>query len=112
MSTGYKSLETRHNSSLYLSISILTPHVHYIRITTNPIKIAGLKQTTRQSLPLSSRIWRVLTLESPSFWALSIVRNSKYQKTQCFGNWICFHPQVRGGRHLLCWVPRKELNSY
>jgi hypothetical protein len=22
-----------------------------------------------------------------------------------FGNWICFRPQVRGGRHLLCWVP-------
>jgi hypothetical protein len=32
------------------------------------------------------------------FWALSIVRNSKYYKTQRFGNWICFCPQVRGGR--------------
>jgi hypothetical protein len=35
----------------------------------------------------------------------SVVRNSKYKKPQRFGNWICFRPQVRGGRHLLYWVP-------
>jgi hypothetical protein len=32
-------------------------------------------------------------------WALSIVRNCKYKKTQRFGNWICFRPQMREGRH-------------
>jgi hypothetical protein len=26
-------------------------------------------------------------------------------KTQHFWNWICFHLQMRGGRHRLCWVP-------
>jgi hypothetical protein len=31
------------------------------------------------------------------FWTSSIVRNSKYEKTQHFGNCICFRPQVRGG---------------
>jgi hypothetical protein len=30
-----------------------------------------------------------------SFWTLSIVRNSKDKKTQRFGNWICFCPQVK-----------------
>jgi hypothetical protein len=35
--------------------------------------------------------------ESLGFWTLSIVRNSKYQKTKRFGNWICYRPQVRGG---------------
>jgi hypothetical protein len=42
---------------------------------------------------------------------LSIVRNSKYKRTQRFGSWICFHPQVRGGRQLLllCWSLRKSL---
>jgi hypothetical protein len=34
--------------------------------------------------------------ESLGFWTLSIVQVSKYQKTQRFGNWICFHPQVKG----------------
>jgi hypothetical protein len=45
------------------------------------------------------------------FWTLSIVWNSKYQKKQRFGNWICFRLQVRGKGHLLCWVCYKELNS-
>jgi hypothetical protein len=26
-------------------------------------------------------------------------------KTQNFGNWVCFRLLVRGGIHLLCWVP-------
>jgi hypothetical protein len=30
------------------------------------------------------------------FRTLSIVRYSRNQKTQRFGNWICFRPQVRG----------------
>jgi hypothetical protein len=32
-------------------------------------------------------------------------------KTQRFGNWNCFRLQVREGKHLLCWVPQKELTS-
>jgi hypothetical protein len=32
-----------------------------------------------------------------SFWTLSIVRISTNQKTQRFGNWICFRLQARGG---------------
>jgi hypothetical protein len=32
----------------------------------------------------------------------------KKQSAQIFGNCISFHPQVRR-RHLLCWVPYKEL---
>jgi hypothetical protein len=35
-------------------------------------------------------------------WILSIVRNSKYKKTERFGNWMYFRPQVRG---VFCWVP-------
>jgi hypothetical protein len=30
-------------------------------------------------------------------------------KTLCFGNWIYLHPQVKGRRHLLCWVPLKVM---
>jgi hypothetical protein len=29
------------------------------------------------------------------FWTLSIIQYSRNYKTQHFGNWICFHPQVR-----------------
>jgi hypothetical protein len=32
-------------------------------------------------------------------------------RKQRFGNWICFRPQVKGERHLRCWVPHKELTS-
>jgi hypothetical protein len=28
---------------------------------------------------------------------LSAIRNSKYKKTQRFGNWICFRSRLRGG---------------
>jgi hypothetical protein len=46
------------------------------------------------------------------FWTLSIFRISKYKKAQQhFGNWICFHPHVSGGRHLLCWVPSEDVTS-
>jgi hypothetical protein len=34
-------------------------------------------------------------------WTLSIVQNSKYLKTQRVRKYICFHPQVGGGRILL-----------
>jgi hypothetical protein len=30
-------------------------------------------------------------------------------RTQRFGNWICFHPQVRVERHLLCWAHYRDL---
>jgi hypothetical protein len=33
-------------------------------------------------------------LEVLGFWASPIVRYSRNQKTRCFRNWICFHPQV------------------
>jgi hypothetical protein len=57
-------------------------------------------------------IWIVLVFYasvSLGFWTPSLVRNSKYKKTKCFGNWICFRPQVREGRRLLYWVPYREL---
>jgi hypothetical protein len=39
--------------------------------------------------------------KSLGLWALSIARNPKYWNTRRFGNWTCFRPQERGGRHLL-----------
>jgi hypothetical protein len=39
------------------------------------------------------------------FWTSSFVWYSKkHKRIQRFGNWICFCPGVRVGRHLLCWV--------
>jgi hypothetical protein len=37
--------------------------------------------------------------------------NLNSYRTRRFGNWICFRPQVRGRRHLFCWVPHKEQTS-
>jgi hypothetical protein len=46
-------------------------------------------------------------------WASGLCPSSRILNTteQHFGNWIGFHPQARGGRRLLCWVPCKELIS-
>jgi hypothetical protein len=44
------------------------------------------------------------------FWTLSIVQISTNKKTQRFGNWICFHPQARGG-HLLYKKPKAYLTT-
>jgi hypothetical protein len=35
-------------------------------------------------------------LELLGFGTFPIIQNSKYYKTQCFGNWVCFRPQMRG----------------
>jgi hypothetical protein len=35
--------------------------------------------------------------------------SSVFPKTQCFGNWICFHLHLKRRWPLLCWVPLKEL---
>jgi hypothetical protein len=66
-----------------------------------------------QNLPLARIVIFLKTLPTSfriaSFWDF-IARNSKYSRTQRFGNWICLHPQVKG-RHLLSWVPQRELDS-
>jgi hypothetical protein len=42
---------------------------------------------------------------------LSGILSTSNYRTQRFGNWIYFRLQVRGERHLLCWVPKEELTS-
>jgi hypothetical protein len=47
------------------------------------------------------------------YWVFGLRSSSsilKKLRTQYFGNWICFCPQV-SGRDSLCWVPEKELIS-
>jgi hypothetical protein len=47
----------------------------------------------------SKGFWRwCIKSELLGFWTLSIARNSKYEKRQRFGNWICFRVLVRRGR--------------
>jgi hypothetical protein len=62
--------------------------------------------------PLFIRRWEIRTYSILGVWGLIlfIVLYSKYTKIY-FGNCIYFRPQVRGGRHLLLWVPYKELTS-
>jgi hypothetical protein len=48
-------------------------------------------------------------------WALFIVRHTKgHERTQRFGNWICFHPQMKGGETptLLGPLERPNLNHW
>jgi hypothetical protein len=54
----------------------------------------------RNSVKYGKILWGsiVVAIETKNYWTLSIVRILKNQKikTRRFGNWICFHPQVRG----------------
>jgi hypothetical protein len=57
-------------------------------------------------------IFRIL-----GFWTLSIAQYSQDLRTQCFGNWICFCPQVRGETPtlwftLLAPLERPNLNHW
>jgi hypothetical protein len=64
---------------------------------------------------LPFRFLRVPTMayNTQDYWVLGLCPLSgilkKHKITQCFENWICFHPQVRGGRHLLWARPKKIL---
>jgi hypothetical protein len=57
-------------------------------------------QTTWCHIPLDSN------LSTQNYWSFGLCPSSAILKTreQCFGNWICFCPEVRGARHLLGWV--------
>jgi hypothetical protein len=37
----------------------------------------------------------------PDFVYLPVLKT----RTRRFGIWICFRPEVKGGRRLICWVP-------
>jgi hypothetical protein len=54
-----------------------------------------------------------MVCNTQDYWVFGLCPSSgilRNLRTQRFGNWICFHLQVRG-RHLLCWVLYKELTS-
>jgi hypothetical protein len=48
-----------------------------------------------------------------NYWVFGLCLSSRYYKyyrAQRFGNWICFHPQVRGETHtLLSSFRRKQI---
>jgi hypothetical protein len=49
----------------------------------------------------------------PGFWILSIVRYfEEHYRTQRFGNWICFRPQVRGWETPTLLGPVIEVSSF
>jgi hypothetical protein len=73
----------------------------------------SLQSVSSESLFVSNPIQEKLKIElhkaailSPvitGFWEFSIVLYSnEHKSTQRFRHWICFLPQVRGGKHLLC----------
>jgi hypothetical protein len=46
--------------------------------------------------------------DTQNYWGFGLCPSSGIKertRTQRFGNWICFHPQKKIGRCLLCWVP-------
>jgi hypothetical protein len=57
-----------------------------------------------------------MVYDTQNYWVLdvSIVRHSKkHERSQRFGNWICFHPQVRGETPtLLGPLERANLNHW
>jgi hypothetical protein len=55
---------------------------------------------------------QTISFRITEFWTLFLALNSKYQK-QRFGNWICFHSQEKGRRHILLGpFERANLNHW
>jgi hypothetical protein len=65
------------------------------RATQHNILEDGILHSLRRRK--TSNITNAIFLITAKLWTLSIVRISKNQKTQRFGNWICFRLQARGG---------------
>jgi hypothetical protein len=61
-----------------------------------------------KEVPVESReSWRgCITLGTAGFLTLSVIENYS-TKNNILKKWIYFRPQIRGGRHLLCWALRK-----
>jgi hypothetical protein len=55
-----------------------------------------------------------MVYRTQNLWVYGLCQLSAFLnnlKTKRFGNCICFRLQGSGWRHLLCWVPQKELTS-
>jgi hypothetical protein len=82
------------------------------------VQFAFWTRVTCHKQPFSGRSCRVLTVvcNAQNCWVsglLSIVRISKYKKTQRFGNWVFFRPQAKGGGggSLSCGQVQKHCSS-
>jgi hypothetical protein len=60
----------------------------------------GSQSFNRQSGIVTGKI--VQNFQVSGLCASCRILNARKQR---FGNWICFRPQVKGMRYLLCWVP-------
>jgi hypothetical protein len=65
-----------------------------------------VKQYSPQLQPWESN--NLVYFHALNHWVCGLSPSSgiaSIQKTQGFGNWVYSRLHVRGGRHLLCWVP-------
>jgi hypothetical protein len=81
----------------------LRPHSHFCWYEFDFRNARLSIHKTSQHL-VTSRIWRVLTMvcNTQNHWVCGLYPSSGILN---FRNWICFRLQMRGRRHLLCWVP-------
>jgi hypothetical protein len=66
------------------------------------IDVCDCLAMTEVSEQMSDYCWCSELLD---FWTCPSSRILNIRKSQCFRNRISFCAKVKGGRHLLCWVP-------
>jgi hypothetical protein len=94
-------------SSLDASSRSAARELHYV------LWIPKVHYIVSKSLFTSTPWPSLLHSESPGSWTSSIARDSKYKKTQRFGNCICFRPQVKGWKPtLLGLLERANLSHW
>jgi hypothetical protein len=75
------------------------------------LRTLWIRKFSHKCLPIQALLYILVT---ENHWVYGLHPSSgilNNHKTQCSGKWVFFHLQVRGGRHLLCWVPQKDISS-
>jgi hypothetical protein len=88
-------LEKQHDQAIRKTRKKLNYRSRYLFERVGDIQIVCVEVVSKGVLTM------VYNTELLGSWTSSIVWYSREQKTRRFGNWSCFHTQVRGGGHLL-----------
>jgi hypothetical protein len=120
-----------HYQWIYSTVFVLTAsktllHSHLSNaVRPHPDTLSILRSFYTLSINLSLGLPTLLHVESNGFWRMwmtleitgfvDFAHRSEFYitKTQRFGNWLCFHLQVREKRHsLVCLLGRAELDHW
>jgi hypothetical protein len=97
MASLHRAIHCRKKPQILHKIAIRSVNMNFVR--TDALLLIRCNIHSQASC-MNAKILRITGFLC--FVPLSGILNTRKQR---FGNWICFHPQVRGRRSRLCLVP-------